>query len=405
MSEISKKYNIKQNFIKYRKYVGIGSLGVFITFLVLSYASTPTEDQVKEKNEESSTFSTTGKLNLSQSDILIQKELANKQDQQSVNLQILARLATLESENTSYKNATLEAESNAQALNDKLLTLTTSSKLAASASASQNNRRAIFVDSIDDSSDGDSFESAARAAVKPDQDKAVNADKRVISYIPSNSFVEGTLISALSANTGGNASAEPTPVLIRLTNMAKLPNEFKSNLRSCMVGGSGWGDLSTERVKIRLTNLSCVLKSTGQSIDIPVDGYISGEDSKAGIRGLVVTHAGSLAAQATLAGFVQGVGQIGQAVGQTQTITPLGGVTTTISPSQAVTSGVGSGISQAGNNLSQYYMQMLTQISPSIEVSAGRHITVIFTKGVELKLPINSQDTNSSDNGQLPFNK
>jgi len=116
---------------------------------------------------------------------------------------------------------------------------------------------------------------------------------------------------------------------------------------------------------------------------------------------MVVTHSGTVAAKATLAGFVQGIGQIGQAMGQTQTITPLGGVTTTISPQQAITAGVGSGISQAGSNLSTYYMNMLQQISPSIEVSAGRHVTVVFTSGVELKLPINNQG--AADNSPLPI--
>lgn len=169
-----------------------------------------------------------------------------------------------------------------------------------------------------------------------------------------------------------------------------------------MVGGSGFGDLSTERVKIRLTTLSCVLKS-GKAIDIPVKGYMAGEDSKAGVKGMVVTHSGSITAKAALAGFLQGLGTVGQAMGQTQTITPLGGVTTTIAPDQAAYAGAGAGLSQVGSTLSQYYLSMLQQISPAIEVSAGRHITVIFTQGVELKLPINEEI--SLDNQELPLNE
>ena len=88
-------------------------------------------------------------------------------------------------------------------------------------------------------------------------------------------------------------------------------------------------------------------------------------------------------------------------MGQTQTITPLGGVTTTISPSEAVTAGAGAGVSQAGSTLSQYYLNMLQQISPAIEAAAGRHVTVVFIKGIELKLPINNQD--GKDNTPLPL--
>ena len=171
-------------------------------------------------------------------------------------------------------------------------------------------------------------------------------------------------------------------------------NTFRSNIKSCFVGVSGFGDLSTERVKLRTTTLSCVLKS-GKAIDIPVQGYVAGEDAKAGVRGIVVTHSGAIAAKAALSGFLQGIGQVGQAMGQTQTTNPFGTVTTTINPSQALYAGGGAGVSQVGNTLSQYYLNMMKEISPAIEISAGRHITVFFTKGIELKLPIN-EDVNTN---------
>jgi hypothetical protein len=320
---------------------------------------------------------------------------------------LLQKINDLESQNQTYRKAALEQESNTNALNDKLGKLNTT-KIAASGATgnyvSQKPVKAVFEDDINnDSGDDSTFESATQrigqtannsSSDKPDEIKSIS------TYIPSNTFVKGTLIVALSANTGGNADTTPTPFLVRLTDLARLPNEFRANLRSCMVAGSGYGDLSTERIKMRTTKMSCVLKN-GQAIDIQVDGYIAGEDSKPGMRGMVVTHSGGVAGKATMAGFIQGIGAIGQAMGQTQTITPLGGVTTTISPQQAVTAGAGAGISQAGQTLSQYYMNMLTQISPSIEVSAGRHVTFVFTNGVELKLPINSQDV--SNNSPLPI--
>ena len=114
-----------------------------------------------------------------------------------------------------------------------------------------------------------------------------------------------------------------------------------------------------------------------------------------------ITHNGNT--YIALAGFLQGLGTVGQAMGQTQTITPLGGVTTTIAPDQAAYAGAGAGLSQVGSTLSQYYLNMLQQISPAIEVSAGRHVTVIFTQGVELKLPINEERL--LDNQELPLNE
>lgn len=401
------KFNAKAKLKKFKKQFILGGGLVFVLILVMVYSTDTKDTPPPEKIQSSQVYTAVKKLNPSTADVLLQQNEQQQLQQAQINQQLLQKINDLESQNQTYRKAALEQESNTNALNDKLGKLNTT-KIAASGATgnyvSQKPVKAVFEDDINnDSGDDSTFESATQrigqtannsSSDKPDEIKSIS------TYIPSNTFVKGTLIVALSANTGGNADTTPTPFLVRLTDLARLPNEFRANLRSCMVAGSGYGDLSTERIKMRTTKMSCVLKN-GQAIDIQVDGYIAGEDSKPGMRGMVVTHSGGVAGKATMAGFIQGIGAIGQAMGQTQTITPLGGVTTTISPQQAVTAGAGAGISQAGQTLSQYYMNMLTQISPSIEVSAGRHVTFVFTNGVELKLPINSQDV--SNNSPLPI--
>lgn len=402
------KFNAKAKLKKFKKQFIIGGGVVFVVVLVMVYSTDTKDTPPPEKIQSSQVYTAVKKLNPSTADVLMQQNEQQQLQQAQINQQLLQKINDLESQNQAYRQAAIEQESNTNALNDKLTKLNTT-KVVASGAAGANYSapkpvKAVFEDDINnDSGDDSTFESATQkigqASTSNGSDKPSDI-KSVATYIPSNTFVKGTLIIALSANTGGNADTTPTPFMVRLTNLAQLPNEFRANLRSCMVAGSGYGDLSTERIKMRLTKMSCVLKN-GQAIDIQVDGYVAGEDSKPGMRGMVVTHSGTVAAKATLAGFVQGIGQIGQAMGQTQTITPLGGVTTTISPSQALIAGAGSGISQAGSNLSTYYMNMLQQISPSIEVSAGRHVTVVFTSGVELKLPINNQG--AADNSPLPI--
>ena len=400
----AEKFNPKNQLKKFKKHsvLILGSLTLVI--LVIVFAAKPQDEAPKVKKTASSTFSAVKPISTSPADVAALRIAQEHANQDKINQQNAQRMADLESQNKFYRDAWLANESQAAQINEKLNTLNTVKVSSSSPIVMPKQQKMIYENDINsDNSDDASFDASAKKSATDANANASDSsnnsdtktkdqasDKSISTYIPSNSFVKGILVGSLSANTGGSASSDPTPVLIRLTNLAQLPNEFKSNLKSCMVGGSGWGDLSTERVKIRLTTLSCVLKS-GKSIDIPVDGYIDGEDSKAGIAGVVVTHSGALAAKATLAGFVQGIGQIGQAMGQTQSITPLGGVTTTISSDQAVTAGLGSGISQAGSTLSQYYLNMLQQISPAIEVAAGRHVTVIFIKGIELKLPINGE--------------
>ncbi len=390
------KFHAKTQLKNFKKLFILGGVVIFLSILVLAFISSPKEEKKSEKVTTSDTFTAVKPISVSPADIMSQRLEQFTLDQQKINEQNVKRITDLEAQNLAYQKEVEKSESEAAAINDKLAKLNTTKSNASGVATVSKPQKLVFEDDINNDT-SDSFEIASKKQANPTEHEAEtekNTDKSVATYIPSNTFVKGILIGSLSANTGGNASSDPTPVLIRLTNLAQLPNEFKSNLKSCMVGGSGWGDLSTERVKVRLTTLSCVLKS-GKAIDIPVDGYIDGEDAKAGIKGVVVSHSGTIAAKAALAGFLQGMGQIGQAMGQTQTITPLGGVTTTVSPTQALYAGGGAGVYQAGMNLSQYYMNMLTQISPAIEVAAGRHITVIFIKGIELKLPIN-EDTDDS---------
>lgn len=225
--------------------------------------------------------------------------------------------------------------------------------------------------------------------------------KSVSEYLPSSTVMKGYLIEGISANTGGNANSEPTPLIIQITNLADLPNFFRSNVRNCRISGSGYGDLSTERVKVRLDKLACVLKN-GNVIDIPVKGHVAGEDGKAGIRGVVVSHNGSALAKAALASTLSGLGNAAQAAAQTQMVSPIG-TTTTINPNQAFGSALAGGVGGGFNTLSQYYTNMLNQITPAIEVSSGRHVDVILQDGAELKeslgKPVMSNDS------QLPLNE
>lgn len=374
---------------------------VLIIVLVLAYTSQPASAPKVEKVKVDNAFSAAKNQTPNNAEVMQQHVATIETNQEKTNQQVMARLASLESENTQYRQAAQSAESNAAMINNKLAQLSTI-KTTASGTVAHHAFKPMNVIAEDDiNNDMDSSESiplannSSNSLGNTSNSNPKQKDEYATTYIPSNSFVKGLLIASLSANTGGNANADPTPAVIKLTDFAQLPNSFRSNIKACFVGASGWGDLSTERVKLRLTTLSCVTNS-GKAIDIKVEGYVAGEDAKAGVRGVVVTHSGTLAAKAALAGFLQGIGQVGQAMGQTQTITPLGGVTSTISPSQAIYAGGGSGVSQVGQTLSQYYLNMLQQISPAIEVSARRHVTVVFTNGVELKVPLNDNVANQT---------
>src|SRR6185295_15397592 len=117
-----------------------------------------------------------------------------------------------------------------------------------------------------------------------------------------------------------------------------LPNHFRSRIKECFVVGAGYGDVSSERAYIRTEALSCVTPD-GHAIDVPIKGYIAGEDGKAGMRGRLVSKQGQLLANALTAGIASGIGHAFQQSATTFSVSPLGS-TSTVNPGNQLNSGL-----------------------------------------------------------------
>lgn len=198
-------------------------------------------------------------------------------------------------------------------------------------------------------------------------------------YIPSGTFVEGILLSGLDAPTGVGAKRDTIPVLINLVDNSILPNDWKQDLKDCRIIGEAYGDLSSERVYIRTDYMSCV-DDEGNVYDFSLEGYVAGEDGKVGLRGRVVSKQGALIARAFIASFFEGAGNILQTTANNVTITGSG-VVSTVQPGKTVRAGVYSGFAEAAKKLADYYMKLLNQTFPVIEIGAGRRVTVVVQHG------------------------
>ena len=115
----------------------------------------------------------------------------------------------------------------------------------------------------------------------------------VKTRIPPGAYVKAVLLSAVDVGVGVNVSADPQPALLRLLGEGHLPNKACSHLKRCHIVGSTVGDLSSERAFIRLEKMSCVDIRTGQIVETDVSGYVTGEDGKNGLAGVVVRPLGS----------------------------------------------------------------------------------------------------------------
>ena len=216
-------------------------------------------------------------------------------------------------------------------------------------------------------------------------------------YLPSGSFTRAILLGGLDAPTGGQAQRNPQPVLLRLVDHAVLPNHFRARVKECFVVGAGYGDVSSERAYIRTESLSCVTRD-GTAIDVPIKGYVAGEDGKAGMRGRLVSKQGQILANALLAGIAGGIGHAFQQNSTTFSVSPLGS-TSTVDPAKQLEAGLGSGMGKALDRLAQYYITLAEKVFPVVEVDAGRTVDVVVTQGVSLQ---GALDAASADREAFP---
>lgn len=186
---------------------------------------------------------------------------------------------------------------------------------------------------------------------------------------------------------------------MRVVDTSILPNSWQYDIKDCFIVGEGYGDLTSERAYIRTNTLSC-LTNDSKHIDMDFKGAVTGEDGKVGLKGVVVTKQGAILARTLVAGFLQGVGD---AFGkQTQTIVGPGGsvsIPLDQKASEALQSGMFQGLSSSASRLADFYLKMADQISPVIEISAGREINIIMTERIVLKtLEEELKDNDSKSN-------
>jgi len=101
----------------------------------------------------------------------------------------------------------------------------------------------------------------------------------------------------------------------------------------------------------------------------------------------LVSKQGALLAKGFMAGFMGGLGQSFTAQ-PVQSLNVNPGSTQTYQYPDAGTAlgnGVAGGLNRSAQMLSQFYIKMAEQMFPVIEIDAGRKVTVILLKGLEIK--------------------
>ena len=148
--------------------------------------------------------------------------------------------------------------------------------------------------------------------------------------------------------------------------------------------GAAHGDLSSEKVYVRLRTLTCTGTRPGTVIETDVAGFVAGS-GKTGVRGPVVSREGALVQKAFLAGLVSGVGQgISQAFQPQAVATGGAAAVANAGLGDIGRAGLGSGAATAGQKVADYMIRRAEQYQPVIQLRAGTRVTVVFLEGARL---------------------
>jgi|TARA_R100000049_G_C1950700_1_gene98257 conjugal transfer pilus assembly protein TraB len=247
----------------------------------------------------------------------------------------------------------------------------------AAAAAAQPMRRSNDVKMV-------SFTTAQGTAsrIDPSTSPAVYTDSP--NYLPPNSIAKATVVVGVDATTNTRSQSDPLPVLLRITGPARSVygdgKLLATRVQGCMVNGAAYGDLSSEKVYVKLQRMTCA-QPGGRFAVSEVKGFIA-FGGKVGVRGRVVSREGSLTTQAFLAGLVSSAGSALNGSFQTPIIS--GGRENPDAGEVGLRS-LGGGAEQAGKTVSEYLIERAEQYQPVVEMPTGAQVEVVFLDGTFIR--------------------
>lgn len=234
---------------------------------------------------------------------------------------------------------------------------------------------------------GENFGQSFALATVAGPGTETRAIRKLGTYLPAGSYAPAVVLSGADAATNVSNRDNPIPVLFRITGPAVTAAlgaqaPARVTLTGCTVQGSATGDLSSERVKVRLITMTCVNRR-GEVLETKVAGYMAGS-GKEGVRGHVVSREGANVRNAALAGALGGLGK-GLASGATAS---LGQENASVSQilQNAGAGTLAGGAQEAASTLADYYIKRAEQYQPVVSLYGGTRVELVFLEGVELGL-------------------
>ncbi|MCY1669618.1 conjugal transfer protein TraB [Novosphingobium sp. SL115] len=207
------------------------------------------------------------------------------------------------------------------------------------------------------------------------------------NYLPPNSIAVAKVIVGVDANAGVRSETDPLPVVLRITGPARSVYDrgrlLRTQISGCLVNGAARGDLSSEKVYVKLQRMTCPQKGGRYAVS-DVKGFIA-FGGKTGVRGRVVSREGALVGQAFLAGLAGGFGR-GFSANSTALLTGssvnVNGERQKLGTGDIFQGGIGEGVATSGDMVSKYLIERAEQYQPVIEMPTGIDVEIVFLEGV-----------------------
>ncbi len=378
------------------KRFGIFSFVLFVLFLLMMFAREPEQETVSGRHYKKEIR--TGVDGLSERDLWIEKSGNDIDEIKQEKNRIDAQTAQLQKQVDSLQNIVLqlvrisgikdsEAKSQDEYANGKVDDV---SEHSAPTSALVDKMEGFVSQKgvVDNSSapfiHNKILKSSIRIVKFNNSDSEYDLDE---NFIFAGTYARCVLLGSVTVNAGIESSSNPKPVLLRLTDFGNLPNHVKGFLKDAVVIGAAYGNLSSESVVIRLERIVKIDKKAGVGIDIPIKGYVAGENGDSDIRGTVFDRAGAVARSAAVAGFLSGAASYvaSNNASQAMTFEPNSGLAE-FSPQKGakmLQQGASKGIGNAVEKYADFVIKRAEQMQPVIKIDGGRKLTIVFTESVK----------------------
>lgn len=215
-------------------------------------------------------------------------------------------------------------------------------------------------------------------------------------YIPANAYAPARVLVGVDAATGREAQADPQAAVFQITGPARhvvVDGEIQlTDLTGCLVNGAATGNLSTERVTIKLQKMTCP-NPKGGATEQMVEGHVT-QLGKAGIRGTIVSRVGDRLNKATIAGGLSGLGRAFGGVAQGGVgIGGGGGIIQEVPNTEdlALAAG-GQAVAGAADTLAQYYIDQAKAIQPVVSMPTGVKVELVFISGFKARPTLSEED-------------